>query len=199
MEGLIICIIWFCFTCLWMHRLWKAHALAFSDLKKSRMLSYRYNCRSMSNPGEIVTAGMLIIGFLNRRLNCFQRKLKLCMLFIHTHREMIELSYVLQWFKETTNKLPPELCEWWLVLLVHQLVAVHFGHFWMSSVLMQQLLKSLLQRPGHHLIFQTPVWGKLCVANDHHGTLMTHTDLKSSWTVFWETSMTAVLTLLNIE
>jgi len=33
---------------------------------------------------------------------------------------------------------------------------------------------------AHHLIFQTPVWGKLCVANDHHGTLMTHTDLKSS-------------------
>ena len=92
MEGLIICIIWFCFTCLWMHRLWKAHTLAFSDLKKSRMLSYRYNCRSMSNPGEIVTAGMLIIGFLNRRLNCFQRKLKLCMLFIHTHREIKELS-----------------------------------------------------------------------------------------------------------
>jgi len=111
----------------------KAHTLAFSDLKKSRMLSYRYICRSMSNPGEIV-------GFLFRRLNWSQRKLKLCMLFIHTHREMIELSYVLQWFKETTNKLPPELCEWWLVLLVHQQVAVHCGHFWKTSVLMPQLL-----------------------------------------------------------
>ena len=85
----------------------KAHTLAFSDLKKSRMLSYRYICRSMSNPGEIV-------GFLFR----------------------------------TTNKLPPELCEWWLVLLVHQQAAVHCGHFWKTSVLMPQLLLKILhQRP----------------------------------------------------